>query len=39
MAITSFGEDFHKALAISNANAEKITFEGKNYRKDIGFAL
>lgn len=38
-AVTSYGEDFKKALAISNKNAEVIDFEGKNYRRDIGFDL
>ena len=39
IAITSYGEDFREALAISNRNAERIQFEGKNYRRDIGFDL
>lgn len=39
MALTSFGKDFKKAIAISKKNAEKISFEGKYYRKDIGFDL
>ena len=39
MAITSYGTDFKEALAISNKNAKMIDFEGKNYRKDIGFDL
>ena len=39
MAITSFGNTFQEALAISNKNAKVIDFEGKNYRKDIGFDL
>ncbi len=39
MAVTSLGENFQEALAISNRNAAVITFEGKNYRKDIGFDL
>ncbi len=39
LAITSYGEDKNDALNKSFANAEKITFEGKNYRKDIGFDL
>lgn len=39
LAVTSYGEHFKDALAISNKNAEKIEFEGKNYRKDIGFDL
>ncbi|MFD0795861.1 phosphoribosylamine--glycine ligase [Maribacter chungangensis] len=39
MAITSFGEDFKSALAISYKNVKKLSFEGINYRKDIGFDL
>ncbi|MEM6966408.1 MAG: phosphoribosylamine--glycine ligase [Bacteroidota bacterium] len=39
LAITSYGEDFKAALAISKKNAEKINFEGKYFRKDIGFDL
>ena len=39
LAITSFGEDIEKAVAISKANADKINFDGKYYRKDIGFDL
>lgn len=39
MAITSFGKDFKSALAISYKNVKKLSFEGINYRKDIGFDL
>ncbi len=39
IAVTSFGEDFKTALTISQENAERIDFEGKYYRKDIGFDL
>lgn len=39
LAITSYGETFKDALATSLANAEKVTFEGVNYRRDIGFDL
>ncbi len=39
MAITSFGTDFKSALEISYRNVEKLSFEGINYRKDIGFDL
>jgi len=39
LAITSFGDTYKEALAISNKNAMKINFDGKNYRKDIGFDL
>ena len=36
LAITSFGKDIASAIAISNKNAEKIQFEKKQYRSDIG---
>ena len=39
LAITSFGEDFNAALALSNKNAALIDFDEKNYRTDIGFDL
>lgn len=39
LAITSFGEDFREALQTSYANADKIDFEGKYFRRDIGFDL
>lgn len=39
LAITSFGKDIENALSKSFANAEKISYEGKYYRKDIGFDL
>ncbi len=39
VAITSFGDTFQDALKISNKNAEVIGFEGKSWRKDIGFDL
>ncbi len=39
MAITSFGEDFKSALELSYKNVEKLSFQGMNYRKDIGFDL
>ena len=39
MAVTSYGADFREALALSNANAERIFFEGKYYRRDIGLDL
>lgn len=39
LALTSFGDTIEEALVLSFANAEKINFEKKNYRKDIGFDL
>jgi len=39
IALTSFGEDIESALSKSFASAEKISFEGRYYRKDIGFDL
>jgi phosphoribosylamine---glycine ligase len=37
LAITSIGNTLPDALAASRANAEKIQFEGKYFRNDIGF--
>ncbi len=39
LAVSSFGSDMDEALSKSYANAEIIDFEGKYYRKDIGFDL
>ncbi len=39
IALTSFGENIEEALTKSFASAEKISFKGKYYRKDIGFDL
>ena len=39
MAITSLAKDFRQAIATSIANAERIHFEGKYFRRDIGFDL
>ena len=39
LAVTSLHEDWKQATALSNKNAAKINFEGKYYRKDIGFDL
>lgn len=36
IALTSMGKDFKEALQKSYASAEKIAFEGKYYRKDLG---
>ena len=39
IALTSFGENMSDALKKSFDGAEKIAFEGKYFRKDIGFDL
>ncbi|RZT97318.1 phosphoribosylamine--glycine ligase [Ancylomarina subtilis] len=39
IAVSSYGENLANALEKSFSNAEKIQFEGKYYRKDIGFDL
>ena len=39
IAISSYGNNMKEALAQSFANANKINFEGKYYRKDLGFDL
>ena len=39
IAITSLGKDVKTALATSYKNVAKISFEGMNYRKDVGFDL
>jgi phosphoribosylamine---glycine ligase len=39
IAVTSLGDSLEHALEKSYCNAEKIMFEGKNYRRDIGFDL
>ena len=39
IALTSLGEKMNEALTNSYANAEKVNFEGKYYRTDIGFDL
>ena len=36
IAITSFGEDYHKALKKSYQNVEKLHFDKMYYRKDLG---
>ena len=36
LAITSYGNTLNEALQISYKNAEKINYDGKYYRKDIG---
>jgi phosphoribosylamine--glycine ligase len=37
--VSSYGDTMKEALGLSFENAEKIKFEGKYYRKDIGFDL
>jgi len=39
LALTSYGQTMHEALSKSNKNAERIKFNGKFYRRDIGFDL
>ena len=39
MAVTTFGDTMQEALAGSYRNALKINFEGRYFRKDIGFDL
>ncbi|MCW5908242.1 MAG: phosphoribosylamine--glycine ligase [Chitinophagales bacterium] len=37
LAVSSFGNNIHEAVAKSNAVIEQIQFEGKYFRKDIGY--
>ena len=39
LAISTIAPTMKEALATSFANAEKINYEGKYYRHDIGFDL
>ncbi len=39
IAVSSYGSNFRNALQTSYKNAEKIQFEKKYYRKDLGFDL
>lgn len=37
LAITSFGDSVNEAVSTSLANANKINYDGKYFRRDIGF--
>lgn len=39
IAVSSYGNSKEEALTASYKNAERIQYEGKYYRKDIGFDL
>ncbi len=39
IAVTSYGNDFKEALETSYKNVAKIDYDGKYYRKDLGFDL
>ena len=39
LAISSYGNSIQEALACSYKNAQVVDFEGKYYRKDLGFDL
>ena len=39
LAVSALGENFKDALGKSYRNADRILYEGKYYRKDIGFDL
>jgi phosphoribosylamine---glycine ligase len=39
IAVSAYGDTMQEALQRSYADAEKIQFDRKNYRKDIGFDL
>ena len=39
LAVTSLHNDWREATNLSNKNAAKIKYDGKYYRKDIGFDL
>jgi phosphoribosylamine--glycine ligase len=39
LSVTAYGDDMTEALARTYVTAEKIQFEGKGYRRDIGFDL
>lgn len=39
LAVTSYGKNFKEALKVSYNSVDKISFEGMNYRTDLGFDL
>ena len=39
LAVTSFGKDIESALNNSYDSIDELTFQGMNFRKDIGFDL
>ena len=39
LAVSSYGKTMQEALSQSYVNAQKVDFEGKYYRKDLGFDL
>lgn len=39
IAVSSYGNSMKEALSVSYKNAAKIDYEGKYYRKDLGFDL
>ena len=39
LAVTSFGKEMEDALGTSYKNVERIDFQGKYFRKDLGFDL
>lgn len=39
LTVTSFGDNFKEALAVSYKNVKKIQFKDMYYRKDLGFDL
>ena len=39
ISVSSYGKDMKDALSVSYKNAALIEFEGKYYRKDLGFDL
>ena len=39
IAVSSLGKDLSESLSLSYENADRISFEGKYFRRDIGFDL